>query len=295
MRNFSERPHIKGGYPLWVPKKNVHRAYIGMARIRRARRRYKRRLVRKFKRYVRRGDKRGWRSRRTGRKKLVGGNPNKKRIVFAFSSRVEFSLPAPNNTGGTNQAAVTIQGNNLTDINPVGAGIEQPQDFDQWAAFYRIYRVIACKLELEIIPVLAVDPALGPIEILIIPCQGTDNAYLLAEAFSITAARPYVKKRVFNVGQDTKVLNFKHFAHTKTITYANGNEVFTSPDFAGFFPPGAGASVAPVVQWGFLVKAQYIRFSGTISSGVDFVLRYTTRHYTQMEARVFNGPSGNVN
>lgn len=194
-------------------------------------------------------------------------------------------------------------GNNLTDIMALNSGIspingiEQPQEFDQWANFYRLYRVFSSGLELELIAVLPSDPALGPIEVLIIPVYGPDNAALAGETFSVTAARPYCKTRIFNVGEDTKALRFKHYARTKTICYANGNDVMEDPGFAGYLPvinPPTN-SIAPAEQWGFLIKAQYMRFAGTVATGIDFLIRVTTKHYTQLERRVFNGPSGAVN
>jgi len=277
-----------------------------MARIRKLRRRYKRRVVRKFKRYMRRGNKLGWRSKRTGKKRLTGGLRNKRRVVFYYSTRFEASLPSPSGgLGASGQIAFTVQGNSLTDIvnyitgitNPTTQGAEQPQEFDQWANFYRLYRVLSCALELEIMPLTPADPALGPIEILIFPVFGPDNSTIANEPFSVTAARPYCKTRIFNVGSDTKVLRFKHFARTKTITYSNGNEVYEDDEYAGTLPTISPptSSVAPPIQWGFIVKAQYMRFAGTAQTGADFLIRMNTKHYTQMEWRVFNGPSGAVN
>lgn len=276
-----------------------------MARIRKLRRRYKRRVVRKFKRYIRRGNKRGWRSKRTGKKRLTGGMRNKRKVVFNYSTRFEASLPNPSaGAGATGQINFTVQGNSLTDIvvygtglAPTSPGVEQPQEFDQWANFYRLYRVLSCALELELIAVLPADPALGPIEVLIFPCFGPDNNTIVNEPFSVTAARPYCKTRIFNTGPDTKPIRFKHYATTKTICYAQGAEAYESVNYAGSFPvisPPTN-SVAPLVQWGFLVKAQYMRFAGNAQTGADFLIRMTTKHYTQMEWRVFNGPSGAVN
>lgn len=215
-----------------------------MARIRKLRRRYKRRVVRKFKRYMRRGNKLGWRSKRTGRKRLTGGLRNKRRAVFNYSTRFEASLPSlGSGAGASGQINFTVQGNSLTDLviygtglAPTSPGIEQPQEFDQWANFYRVYRVLSSAIELELIPVLPADPALGPIEVLIFPCFGPDNNTIVNEPFSVTAARPYCKTRIFNTGPDTKVMRFKHFARTKTITYANGNEVYEDAAYAGTFP-----------------------------------------------------------
>lgn len=214
-----------------------------MARIRRARRKFKRRVARKFKRYMRRGAKAGWRSRRTGRKKLYAATPNKRKIVFNYSTRFEITLPNPSQgLGASGLALGTFQGNSLTDMVTLGGGIapingiEQPQEFDQWANFYRLYRVFSASVLLEFIGVLPGDPSLGPYEVLVIPCLGTDNATLSSESFSVTAARPYAKTRIFNYGPDTKVCRLKCFATTKTICYANGNDVSENNSYSGAFP-----------------------------------------------------------
>jgi len=267
-----------------------------MARVKRIRRKFKRRVVRKYRRAVRRGAKRGWRSKRTGKKRLTGGLRNKRRIVFAYSCRVECTVPNPNVTPPFGFASFTVQGNDLSNLLvSIGPGIEQPQEFDEWSLFYRLYRVMSSSVDLEIIPLLPGDPSLGPIEILIIPVLGPDNAALAAESFSVTATRPWCKTRIFNTGSDTKVMHFKHFASSKQVCFANSDEVLTDSAFAGTFPVGASAATPPSIQWGFLVKYQYMRFTGTAAAGADFLIRINSKYYTQCEWRVFNAPSGAVN
>ena len=293
MRNFSECPHKKMASFFLATNEPTPHPHTGMARVRRLRRKFKRRVVRKYKRYVRRGNKRGWRSRRTGRKKNTGGIPDKKRIVFKFTSRYEVQVPGPSGTASA-VGQVVFAGNNLTDVITAATPIERPLNLAQWTAFYRNFRVFGAKIQLELIPLLPVDPALGPFEVLIYPCLTSENNTIFAETFSATAARPNCSRpKIFNYGDSVPVQYLSFSKSTKAVTYANGNDVSENFGYVGILPTSAMPNgQLPTIMWNFIVRFQYIRTAGTGNTAIDFVMRVTQIYYTQLEFPVIVPPSG---
>lgn len=181
--------------------------------------------------------------------------PDKCRMVLPYSETIQFT--------GTGNSIQVFRGNSLFDPDFTGVG-HQPLGFDEWKAFYDIYKVHACSISIRMVnsSTLATVCAVWPS-----PYSTTPS--LIDQALE----RPYTRSVILGTESGNSTAIMKNFSSTKSVW---GQKIIEEDNFSSI------QSANPVKEWYFLFMASQIAGSGSLNLSVVFKLKY----YVEMFRRI---------
>lgn len=158
------------------------------------------------------------------------------------------------------------RGNGMFDPDVTGTG-HQPNGFDEWGAFYKVYRVFASKIQTRLVAA-ATGTAVATAEISIIPSVSSSD-YVDVDP-EIVRENPQGKGILVMPGAGPQNLN-----HYMTSEKMLGSKINQNPDASSIF------STVPAQQWFWHINIQAADESTTL----DMVLYSEITYYCELSQR----------